>query len=211
MRLYKLIDNDKQINEGLLQTLFFIKHEKTQKQQKPVKKNLDDEPSAPFGGVCKYKKSILIPENPILRKDEGKLIKAAAQMFRGNWVNNKDAQSCLKAVLSHLLKTYLEDYTNHINTINMAMLGDSLVDGQLKYASSNEDFRMVQRVFNRIMYHKNRIFNDMINNPGNFENKWKSAKEELSTVIENVLKTGGDVRSALGISVAAKQDALKKK
>jgi len=205
------------LNEGIndfFASMFFIdpKNDKVSVDGDRSVKKEDDEPAArPFGGVCSYMKSVLIPERHDYRADDEKLINAAAQMFRGNWVNKKEAQNCIKSVLSHLLKKYLNQYDNNINDIDMHMMADSIADGELHYSSSHSDFKMVQRVFKRIHHHKERIINDMIDNPENFKKKWIDSKTELAKVIENVLKIGGETNMYLGQTAASLEDAAKGK
>jgi len=213
MRIVDLtIKTDIELDEGLksmVTDLFFLTADKPIPTKAVKPKIEDEEPSEPFGGVCKFKNSILIPETNEYRINDSKLISAAAQMFRGNWVNNPDAQNCLKSVLSHLLKKYLEGYNNNVSTLDMNVLADSIADGKLNYSNDNDDYRVVQRVYKRITMHKDRIFDDMIKNPGNFRTKWVQAKTELSTVIENVLITGGDPSSLMGRLSAENADKNK--
>ncbi len=209
MRLNKLSISTP-INEGLtdfIGGLFFI-DPKDDKQPKltPKPKLHQEDAAEPFGGVCKFKKSVLIPENTEYRFNDTKLINAAAQMFRGNWVNNKDAQNCLKSVIHHLLGKYLEGYKNTVNDLDMNVIADAIADDKLTYDTTNKDYKVIHRVYKRIKAHKDRIFDDMVKNPGNFKNKWADAKTELATVIENVLKTGGDPSALMGQQAAAASD-----
>ena len=222
MRLKTLNLVEEDLQEGmkdLLGSMFFMDTKtnisaKKNKKKVPVKKLEDEEASYPFGGVCKFRNSILIPETNEYRRDPEKLIQVVAQMFRGNWVNNKEAQNCLKSVIAHLLSMYLDDYHNTVNDIDMTVIADSIADNNLKYSATNDDYKRVLRVYNRIKYHKDRIFDDMIKNPGNFQQQWKDAKTELATIIENILKTGGETRVFLGrasAEVDSKKARAKKK
>jgi len=214
MRLNDII-NKEQIDEsmmGMIGSIFFINDKKNIIQNnKTIDKTKEEVASKPFGGVCKYKNSVLIPETPEYRMNDEKLIRAAAQMFRGNWVNNKDAQSCLKNVLSHLLSRFISKMENDVNDIDLGVIADSLASDKLEYDKTNSDFRTVNKVFTRIKYHKERIFDKMISEPGNFKDKWVDAKEELSKVIENILKNGGETTMALGQLAAERSDNMKEK
>lgn len=210
MRLKTLGLQNEDLQEGVkdfLSSMFFMDpntdlSSKKKNKNTSEKKQPEIEAAEPFGGVCKFRNSVLIPETSEYRNNPDKLIKAAAQMFRGNWINNKDAQHCLKSVIAHLLSLYLEDYNNNVNDIDMSVIANSIADNKFQYSHSNDDYKMVYRVYKRIKYHKERIFDDMITNPGNFSQKWKDAKTELATVIENVLKTGGENKIFLGRAAA---------
>jgi len=214
MRLNDII-NKEQIDEsmmGMIGSIFFVNDKKTNKSKiSQPKHQVEEVASKPFGGVCKYKNSVLIPETPEYRINDEKLIQAAAQMFRGNWVNNKDAQLCLKNVLSHLLSRFISNMENEINDIDLEVIANSLASDKLEYDKANSDFRIVNKIFNRIKYHKERIFDKMISEPGSFKDKWVDAKEELSKVIENILKTGGETTMALGQLAAERSDRIKEK
>lgn len=194
--------------EGLhkmMTTMFNSDSKKSTPKTTPKKYTDDHEETKPFAGLCKSGRTILIPDNPEYRTSETKLVQAAAQMFRGEWVNNKDAQKCLSYTISFLLRKFLEDIDNTTD-INLDIIGDALVNGHLTYATSHKDYKMVERVYERISYHRDSLINDLFKNPISFKESWSEIKNKLSTTIENILKTGGDITLSMGQDKAMQDD-----
>lgn len=171
--------------------------------------NIDDfEEKKPFAGLCKSGKTILIPDTPLFRTNETELINKVSILFRGDWVNDPEANKCINYVISFLLRKYLDDIDNDTD-INLDIIGDALVNGHLNYATSNKDYIIVKRVYDRISSHRDKLIDSLFNTPSSFKTSFSDLKKTFPETIKNILKTGGDITLSMGQDKAKNDDSKK--
>lgn len=214
MRLKDIL-SDEQLTESIMNAvtdLFFVK--KTKKVESNTKKAIkqeDPEPAEPFGGVCKYKNSVLIPDKPELYKNERQLVDVTSRMFMGQWMKQEQPRKCMKYIINHLIKLYISSIPKEKSDgIDMKVIVKSLESDTLNYPRIKDDYKLVNKIFQRIVEHRERLFDAMLEDSSNFKEKWAESKTTIGNVIENLVANGGEMNHMLGSYAAKVADENKK-
>ena len=217
MRLSDIIKESQlelDLNEGLMATMssfFFIdqKNDKINKKKEKVAVEKKPEPKAaiPFDGVCKYKNSVLIPDH--IKNNEKALVTAAARIFRGAWLEKAEVKDCARSVLKQLIKLYVSKIDE--KEIDMDLLAVALAEGRLHMSPSNPEYKTVQKIFTRLMVHRNSLIDELTSTgTSNFRNRWIEAREHFEKVIKNVIEMGGETQMHMGRLTAKRKDNERK-
>ena len=212
-----------QINEGFF-SFFNSKNEKKNKIKKTTtkKSSLSDiSGGIPIFPECKKGNTVIIGSKykgeKILNSpyEEDILIKILGNLFVTNWV--KTGEKCLKKILSYLLVKYIkeEDIENEEN-IDLTPIINSLEDNkptlEIKNVNkySKQEIKILEKIYERILYHRDSLFNKFFMNPKEFKDGWEEVKTKIIETIENILKTQGNALMHVGMHYSTKYDKKRK-
>jgi len=210
-----------EIKEGLFGFLSGNDKKNKQKKSRQNDDRFDMEGNAIFP-ECKIGNTIIISDKyngvKIIGSynEEDILINILGNLFVTNWV--KTGERCLKKILSYLLAKYIaeEDIENE-DEIDLSPIIKSLEENKDEIEiSSNEkknytksELKVLEKIYERILYHRDSLFNDFFMNPKEFKEGWNEVKRKIIVTIENILKTKGDALMHVGMHYSKKEDKRK--
>jgi hypothetical protein len=219
MTIYEL---NLEIKEGLFDFLSSKKKNNNQ-SNKNISSNqsnkFQDISGEPIFPECKYKNGIIVGSKykgmDILgsKNEEDILINILGNLFVTNWV--KVGEKCLKKILSYLIAKYIsEEEIEGEDEIDLEPIIRSLEKNSNeldltqndKNKYSKAEIKVLEKIYDRILYHRDSLFNDFFRNPKEFKNGWNEVKNKIITTIENILKTRGDALMHVGMHYSKKAD-----